>query len=120
MENGGSHNHMDEDRASHASDSGSASSRASKTNSMKIEGRNGFSMDDDTSSTGPSPTPPGSSASPSPTPIISSMSTKSSNSSLDLNMTAQEMRAKLAARKKFDPKSQKIDVRKKYDIIQTL
>jgi len=37
-------------------------------------------------------------------------------------MTAQEMRALLAARKKdkLDPKAQNIDLRKKYDIIQTL
>jgi Na(+)/H(+) exchange regulatory cofactor NHE-RF2 len=112
--------HSDEDGASHASDSGSVgSSLPSKTNSLKKESRNGFSMDDD--SMGPSPTPPGSTASPSPTPILmSSGSTKGSNSSLDLNMTAQEMRAKLAARKKFDPKNQKMDLRKKYEIIQTL
>jgi len=118
-------NHDEDDRHSHVSDSGSAgsSSLPSKNNSLKKESRNGFSNEgDDHSSLGPSPTPPGSTASPSPTPInmMSNSSSKGSNSSLDLNMTAQEMRAKLAARKKFDPKSQKMDLRKKYDIIQTL
>ncbi len=52
------------------------------------------------------------------------MLTKAGNHSnlLDLNMTAQEMRAKLAAKKKdkMDPKNQNIDLKKKYDIIQTL
>jgi len=115
--------HSDDDRATHISDSyhsGSGSSSPSKTNSLKKESRNGFSNDDDGSSYGPSPTPPASSASPSPVPMLK----KSGNSSnfLDLNMTAQEMRAKLAAKKKdkMDPKNQKIDLQKKYDIIQTL
>lgn len=88
--------------------------------------KNGIGNNDDhhdMGSAGPSPTPPGSSVSPSPTPLSnvdSSIGTKSSNSSLDLNMTVQEMRAKLAARKKVDPKSQKMDLKKKYEIIQTL
>lgn len=88
---------------------------------------NGYmnSLEDEVSSSGgPSPTPPGSSASPSPTPILQpSRPMKSSNGNgLDLNMTAQEMRAMLAARKKekMDPKTQKIDLKKKYDIVQTL
>lgn len=79
------------------------------------------SMEDEVSSSGPSPTPPGSSASPSPTPMLQPSRMKSANG-LDLNMTAQEMRAMLAARKKekMDPKTQKMDLKKKYDIVQTL
>jgi membrane-associated protease RseP (regulator of RpoE activity) len=119
----GTHSDEDHDRASHVSDSGSGSSIPSKNNSLtKMESRNGFSItDEDVSSSGPSPTPPGSSASPSPTPIMS-LSNGKSNKTLDLNMTAQEMRAILAARKKekLDAKNAKIDLRKKYDIIQTL
>jgi len=80
--------------------------------------------DDGSSLGGPSPTPPASSpsASPSPVPMAIKPGFKSSNDFLDLNMTAQEMRAKLAAKKKdkMDPKNQKIDLKKKYDIIQTL
>lgn len=120
--------HSEEDRPSrmsHMSDSynsGSGSSSPSKSNSLKKEPRNGYANEDDGSSLGPSPTPPmtTNSASPSPVPML----TKAGNHSnlLDLNMTAQEMRAKLAARKKdkMDPKNQNIDLKKKYDIIQTL
>ncbi|CAG7718637.1 unnamed protein product [Allacma fusca] len=117
----GTHSDEDHDRASHVSDSGSGSSIPSKNNSLTKKESNGFSMDEDVSSSGPSPTPPGSSASPSPTPIMS-LSNGKSNKTLDLNMTAQEMRAILAARKKekLDAKNAKIDLRKKYDIIQTL
>ncbi|XP_053671767.1 Na(+)/H(+) exchange regulatory cofactor NHE-RF2 [Anopheles nili] len=39
---------------------------------------------------------------------------------LNLSMTAAEMRAKLAARKKYDPKNEVCDLRKKYDIIQKM
>lgn len=41
---------------------------------------------------------------------------------LDLNMSVQEMRAKLAAKKKekMDAKNAKIDLRKKHDIIEML
>uniref|UniRef100_A0A182QAE0 PDZ domain-containing protein n=1 Tax=Anopheles farauti TaxID=69004 RepID=A0A182QAE0_9DIPT len=39
---------------------------------------------------------------------------------LNLPMTAAEMRAQLAARKKYDPKSEVCDLRKKYDIIQKM
>lgn len=99
----------------------------SKTNSLTKESRDGFMAYDNESSLGPSPTPPASSASPSPTPYsdeprIRTPGSKSSTNGLDLNMTASEMRAKLAAKKKdkMDPKNQKIDLRKKYDIIQTL
>lgn len=39
---------------------------------------------------------------------------------LNLKMTAAELRAKLAAKKKFDPKSVSVDLRKKYEIVQKL
>ncbi|XP_075218605.1 uncharacterized protein LOC142323182 [Lycorma delicatula] len=43
------------------------------------------------------------------------------NASLNLNMTAKELRAQLAARKKYDPKKDPtIDFKKKYDIVQKL
>ncbi|XP_055857844.1 Na(+)/H(+) exchange regulatory cofactor NHE-RF1 [Episyrphus balteatus] len=39
---------------------------------------------------------------------------------LNLNLTAAEMRAKLLAKKKFDPKNDSVDLKKKFDIIQKL
>lgn len=39
---------------------------------------------------------------------------------LNLNMTAAELRAKLAAKKKFDPKTDPVDLRQKFEIIQKL
>lgn len=39
---------------------------------------------------------------------------------LNLNMTAAELRAQLAARKKYDPKNDVCDLRKKYEIIQKM
>lgn len=47
--------------------------------------------------------------------------TKGANSEgLNLKMTAAELRAKLAAKKKYDPKSDTVDLRKKYEIVQKL
>lgn len=47
--------------------------------------------------------------------------TKSTNGHvLNLNMTATELRAKLLAKKKYDPKNDSIDLRKKYDIIEKM
>lgn len=47
--------------------------------------------------------------------------TKGANSeTLNLKMTAAELRAKLAARKKYDPKNDTVDLRKKYEIVQKL
>uniref|UniRef100_A0A1A9VCW6 PDZ domain-containing protein n=1 Tax=Glossina austeni TaxID=7395 RepID=A0A1A9VCW6_GLOAU len=40
--------------------------------------------------------------------------------SLQLPMTAAEMRAKLASKKKYDPKNESVDLRKKYEIVQKL
>lgn len=39
---------------------------------------------------------------------------------LDLNLTVAEMRAKLSAKKKLDPKNEYVDIKKKFDIIQKL
>lgn len=44
----------------------------------------------------------------------------SPNSKLNLSMTAAEMRAYLKNKKKPDPKSEGIDVRKKYEIVQKM
>jgi membrane-associated protease RseP (regulator of RpoE activity) len=122
--------HSEEDRATHMSGSyhsGSGSSPPSKNNSLKKDERNGgaYSNDEEGSSMGPSPTPPTSSASPSPIPMLTKSGTNARNQSsnfLDLNISAKEMRDRLIARKKDkpDPKSQNIDWRKKYDIIQAL
>ncbi len=43
-----------------------------------------------------------------------------SHGGLNLNMTAAELRAKLAAKKKFDPKNDSVDLRKKFEIVQKL
>lgn len=43
-----------------------------------------------------------------------------SSHGLNLNMTAAELRAKLAAKKKFDPKNDSVDLRKKFEIVQKL
>lgn len=43
-----------------------------------------------------------------------------SGGGLNLTMTAAELRAKLAAKKKYDPKSDTVDLRKKYEIVQKL
>lgn len=43
-----------------------------------------------------------------------------SNPGLNLSMTAAELRAKLAAKKKFDPRKESIDFKKKFDVVQKL
>ncbi|KAK2710122.1 Na(+)/H(+) exchange regulatory cofactor NHE-RF2-like isoform X2 [Artemia franciscana] len=43
-----------------------------------------------------------------------------SSSGLDLPMSAAEMRARLLSKKKYDPKKEAIDLRKKYEIIQSM
>lgn len=43
-----------------------------------------------------------------------------SGEGLNLRMTAAELRAKLAAKKKYDPKADSVDLRKKYEIVQKL
>ncbi|KAL1493143.1 hypothetical protein ABEB36_011260 [Hypothenemus hampei] len=47
-------------------------------------------------------------------------STKEENGTLNLSMTAAELRAKLAAKKKFDPKKEAMDFKQKFDIVQKL
>lgn len=47
-------------------------------------------------------------------------SKETENGSLNLKMTAAELRAKLAARKKFDPKKEAMDFKQKFDIVQKL
>uniref|UniRef100_A0A182W272 PDZ domain-containing protein n=1 Tax=Anopheles minimus TaxID=112268 RepID=A0A182W272_9DIPT len=49
-----------------------------------------------------------------------SKTTPTEGKKLNLPMTAAEMRAQLAARKKYDPKSEVCDLRKKYEIIQKM
>lgn len=39
---------------------------------------------------------------------------------LNLNMSAKELRARLASKKKYDPKKDYLDIQKKYDIVQKL
>ena len=41
-------------------------------------------------------------------------------SGLNLNMSASEMRAYLASRKKADPRKETMDLKKKYEIIQNM
>lgn len=43
-----------------------------------------------------------------------------STGGLNLSMTAAELRAKLAAKKKFDPRKESIDFKKKFDVVQKL
>lgn len=45
---------------------------------------------------------------------------KEANGTLNLSMTAAELRAKLAAKKKFDPKKEAMDFKQKFDIVQKL
>jgi len=47
-------------------------------------------------------------------------SKKEENGTLNLSMTAAELRAKLAAKKKFDPKKEAMDFKQKFDIVQKL
>ncbi|KAJ3639758.1 hypothetical protein Zmor_003098 [Zophobas morio] len=42
------------------------------------------------------------------------------NGTLNLSMTAAELRAKLASKKKFDPKKESMDFKQKFDIVQKL
>lgn len=42
------------------------------------------------------------------------------NGILNLNMTAAELRAKLKEKKRYDPKKEAIDFKKKFDIVQKL
>jgi hypothetical protein len=47
--------------------------------------------------------------------------TGTTDKTLNLNMTAAEMRERISSKKKWDPRKDKsLDFRKKYEIIQTL
>lgn len=48
------------------------------------------------------------------------LSSSTTQGQLNLKMTAAEMRAKLQSRKKYDPKNESIDLKKKHDIIDKL
>ncbi|XP_048511721.1 Na(+)/H(+) exchange regulatory cofactor NHE-RF1 isoform X2 [Athalia rosae] len=50
----------------------------------------------------------------------SSLNSSEQQKSLNLRMSAKELRAKLAARKKFDPKKESMDFKLKFDIVQKL
>ncbi|XP_057665009.1 Na(+)/H(+) exchange regulatory cofactor NHE-RF2-like [Diorhabda carinulata] len=50
----------------------------------------------------------------------SNSSKREENGQLNLSMTAAELRAKLAAKKKFDPKKEAMDFKQKFDIVQKL
>ena len=39
---------------------------------------------------------------------------------LSLNLSAREMRERISSKKKADPRKEKLDMHKKYDIIQTI
>lgn len=53
-------------------------------------------------------------------PLSVATITAVANSGLDINMSAAQLRARLASRKKFDPKRDTIDLRRKHEIIQTM
>uniref|UniRef100_A0A6P4E6K9 Protein P54 n=1 Tax=Drosophila rhopaloa TaxID=1041015 RepID=A0A6P4E6K9_DRORH len=58
---------------------------------------------------------------PTPTPITPPPAMGGNRAgSLNLPLTVAEMRAKLASKKKYDPKNESVDLKKKFDIIQKL
>ncbi|XP_033608191.1 uncharacterized protein LOC111866527 isoform X2 [Cryptotermes secundus] len=73
------------------------------------------SADEGLSSVETSPRPPPSNGSNNDT-----LDHNNRNSTLNLNMTAKELRAQLASRKKYDPKKESMDFKKKFDIVQKL
>ncbi|XP_034103509.1 Na(+)/H(+) exchange regulatory cofactor NHE-RF1 [Drosophila albomicans] len=55
------------------------------------------------------------------TPLTTATNTGTNRAgSLNLPLTVAEMRAKLASKKKYDPKNESVDLKKKFDIIQKL
>lgn len=54
------------------------------------------------------------------TASASAPAAEKSKTGLNLNLTAAEMRAKLLAKKKYDPKNESVDLKKKFEIIQKL
>ena len=57
---------------------------------------------------------------PSPTTLERSDSDRTDWDGLNLSLTAREMRERIGSKKKADPRKDKLDMRKKFDIIQTL
>lgn len=55
-----------------------------------------------------------------PSPVSQDETGKNNNAPLNLKMTAAELRAQLAAKKKYDPKNSTVDLREKYNMIQKL
>ncbi|KAM8713293.1 hypothetical protein ACLKA7_013585 [Drosophila subpalustris] len=55
-----------------------------------------------------------------PTTPASNTMTMNRAGSLNLPLTVAEMRAKLASKKKYDPKNESVDLKKKFEIIQKL
>ena len=58
-----------------------------------------------------------------PSPVSQDEAGKNNNfaaAPLNLKMTAAELRAQLAAKKKYDPKNSTVDLREKYNMIQKL
>ncbi|XP_071545754.1 uncharacterized protein [Panulirus ornatus] len=66
----------------------------------------------------PAPVPAPTAAKPATKPLASNNTYNSSG--LNLNMSAAEMRAMLARKKKADPRKDTVDLRKKYEIIQNM
>ncbi|XP_022226492.2 Na(+)/H(+) exchange regulatory cofactor NHE-RF1 [Drosophila obscura] len=67
----------------------------------------------------PTATPTAMTEAPTATPM-STAAAGNRAGSLNLPPTAAEMRAKLASKKKYDPKNESVDLKKKFDIIQKL
>lgn len=68
-----------------------------------------------------SPTPIINNNSPTPTEVNNHNNVETGGSiALKLKMTAAELRAQLASKKKYDPKKESIDFKKKFDIVQKL
>lgn len=72
-----------------------------------------------TTTTSSSSSSPASTPAPTPAPSVASNNAYNS-SGLNLNMSAAEMRAMLARKKKADPRKDTLDLRKKYEIIQNM
>lgn len=58
---------------------------------------------------------------PSPTTVLErSDSDRTDWDGLNLSLSAREMRERIVSKKKSDPRREKLDMRKKFEIIQTL
>ncbi|OQV16593.1 putative Na(+)/H(+) exchange regulatory cofactor NHE-RF2 [Hypsibius exemplaris] len=126
----------------HGGDTSSNSSRSMETGSYHLVGKRGsddskHTLDDlgfdETKTPSPSPAVVPDSYRPTISPAVSTVSAveekpaaksaskaAASFSGLALNVTAQEMRETLARRRKADPRTQAIDMRKKYELINNM